>query len=118
MQCSDIMVCSGMDWRAVQIAARRIKSPISADVQKYPSRFVEFNREKRNKIKKTCRIIPYPHAFLPHNNELYVLVYKIPYRRARAWPSASREQRYLAYKNYTGSSKVRQYTKLMPTVCL
>ena len=26
------------------------------------------------------------------------LVYKIPYRRARAWPSASREQRYLAYK--------------------
>ena len=36
----------------------------------------------------------------------YELVYKIPYRRARAWPSgcsafrpsASREQRYLAYK--------------------
>ena len=26
------------------------------------------------------------------------VVYKIPYRRARAWPSASREQRYLAYK--------------------
>ena len=25
-------------------------------------------------------------------------VYKIPYRRARALPSASREQRYLAYK--------------------
>ena len=25
------------------------------------------------------------------------IVYKIPYRRARAWPSASREQRYLAY---------------------
>ena len=34
------------------------------------------------------------------------LVYKIPYRRARAWPSgfrpsASREQRYLAYNNST-----------------
>ena len=29
------------------------------------------------------------------------LVYKIPYRRARTWPrpSASREQRYLAYKS-------------------
>ena len=27
-----------------------------------------------------------------------MIVYKIPYRRARAWPSASREQRYLAYK--------------------
>ena len=26
-----------------------------------------------------------------------LLVYKIPYRRARARPSASREQRYLAY---------------------
>ena len=26
-----------------------------------------------------------------------MVVYKIPYRRARAWPSASREQRYLAY---------------------
>ena len=37
----------------------------------------------------------------------YILVYKIPYRRARAWPSgcrlpsASREQRYLAYKLYS-----------------
>ena len=38
-----------------------------------------------------------------------ILVYKIPYRRARAWtggcsafrPSASREQRYLAYKQDT-----------------
>ena len=37
-----------------------------------------------------------------------MVVYKIPYRRARAWPlgllafrpSASREQRYLAYKGY------------------
>ena len=29
------------------------------------------------------------------------LVYKIPYRRARAWPSvAPREQRFLAYKRY------------------
>ena len=28
-----------------------------------------------------------------------ILVYKIPYRRARAWPSASREQRYLAYNS-------------------
>ena len=27
-----------------------------------------------------------------------LVVYKIPYRRARALPSASREQRYLAYK--------------------
>ena len=27
-----------------------------------------------------------------------IVVYKIPCRRARAWPSASREQRYLAYK--------------------
>ena len=41
-----------------------------------------------------------------------VVVYKIPYRRARAWPSASREQRpsasreqrYLAYK-VSGYSK-------------
>ena len=33
------------------------------------------------------------------------VVYKIPYRRARAWPSASREQRYLAYNagSYFGS---------------
>ena len=37
-----------------------------------------------------------------------IVVYKIPYRRARAWPSArsafrpsaSREQRYLAYKQH------------------
>ena len=35
------------------------------------------------------------------------LVYKIPYRRARAWPrpSASREQRYLAYNARTVSGR-------------
>ena len=43
---------------------------------------------------------------LSHIDECCILVYKIPYRRARAWPagfrpSASREQRYLAYKLYT-----------------
>ena len=31
------------------------------------------------------------------------IVYKIPYRRARAWPSASREQRYIAYKGRQSS---------------
>ena len=34
------------------------------------------------------------------------LVYKIPYRRARAWPSASREQRYLAYKIFPSYTDV------------
>ena len=34
---------------------------------------------------------------MPLHCLLLVFVYKIPYRRARAWPSASREQRYLAY---------------------
>ena len=33
------------------------------------------------------------------------LVYKIPYRRARAWPSA-REQRYRAYKYFTRDSSI------------
>ena len=34
------------------------------------------------------------------------VVYKIPYRRARAWPSASREQRYLAYKGGGGGGRL------------
>ena len=42
-----------------------------------------------------------------------VVVYKIPYRRARAWPrpSASREQRYLAYKD-------RRYCIFLTTLCI
>ena len=42
----------------------------------------------------------------------WVVVYKIPYRRARAWPSASREQRYLAYK--MGGSIIKCSSRLRP----
>ena len=46
-------------------------------------------------------------GYLVYNFKHPFLVYKIPYRRARAWPrpsafrpSASRKQRYLAYKSF------------------
>ena len=50
-----------------------------------------------------------------------IIVYKIPYRRARAWPSgcsafrpsASREQRYLAYKNNNSFNEIKQIENIL-----
>ena len=39
-----------------------------------------------------------------------LIVYKIPYRRARAWPSASREQMYHAYNTNGGGSELKADT--------
>ena len=39
-----------------------------------------------------------------------LIVYNIPYRRARAWPSASREQMYLAYNTNGGGSELKADT--------
>ena len=57
---------------------------------------LESDKNYNTKMSRGLRLL----KILQYVQACIQVVYKIPYRRARAWPrpSASREQRYLAYK--------------------